>query len=245
MRNIIDANIYKVLRSKGYYGICGFLGIYILIQLYTVIRHGIKPALTGVDTIISFLSGDHMIVILLLIIIGKQMLKDYESGVIKNILARGVTRSQYFIGQIISSYIIIGVTWVAFVFVLVCINSIQSGIGEVNIKFIVIGGILNMIFILTLIVMMIATIAITRNGIIVVLIFIGAVNIAEIAMIIFSLFNMTLNLSKFEMTTYIGALSLKSNNNELLFLKGMGVMAVYLTVSMIVGLYVMKKQDVK
>lgn len=246
MRNIINANIYKTLKSKGYYVVCGLLSMYILMEIYLSFRYTFEPPqVTGIDTLISFLSGPYMVVLLFLIMIGKHMIKDYESGIIKNILGRGITRTKYFIGQIISSYIIVGITWIIFVAILVIIGSIKSGIGQGNIKFILTSSVLNMVFILTLITMLIATIAITRNGIGMVIIFVGAVNIAKIAMFLFSLFNIRLNLYGFEMTTYISAINTQNSINEMLLLKGIGVVAVYFLVSIIVGFYAMKKQDVK
>lgn len=245
MRNIINTNIYKTLKSKGYYIVCGLLSIYILIQIYLSIRYTLKlTQVTGMDTLIELLSGPY-IVILFLMIIGKNMVKDYESGVIKNILGRGITRTKYFIGQIISSYIIFGITWIIFVIILVSVSSIRSGVGQVNIKIILTSGLLNMIFILTLIAMVIAIIAITRNGIGIVIIFVGAVNIAKIIMFIFSLFHINVNLYGVEMTTYISAINTQNSLNEIILLKGIGVLSIYLLFSIVIGLYAMKKQDVK
>lgn len=246
MINVIKSNLFKLFRSRGYYAICGLLGLSLAMYIYIIYfspgheRSFIVPVLQNLR---ANLSNPYIINILFLILVGKFILEDYESGVIKNILGRGIGRNKYFIGNIISVYFVYIITWIIYLVLQSIIYGIKYGIGTGNIGNLMLGIILNLIFMLALLTIVSAAVAITRNEILIILILIITLNIDNIIMLIAEILHRSIDLNWLSMINYINYISRSTSN--ILFIKGIGISLIYVVIFIFVGIYAINKQDVK
>lgn len=245
MINIIKSNLFKLFRNKTYYGICVLLGLSLILYIYLnyFAKYSNDFVVPALQNLSENLSNPYIINILFALLAGKFILEDYGSGVIKNILGRGISRGKYFIGNIISIYIVYVITWIIYLVLQSIIYGFKYGIGTGNIKVLLLGIILNLIFMLALIIIVSAITAITRNGILIAIIFVVILNIDKIIMLIASILHRRIDLYWINMITYINYIDIGTNNE--LLIKGIGISLVYVVIFIIVGLYAIKKQDVK
>lgn len=246
MINILKVDINRLLKSKVYYVICGLLGIYTAIQIYfNFFYHGGSSyGVKGASTLISFMQQPTTIIILFAVLTGRFILEEYSNGAIKNILGRGISRTNYFFSKIIATYLVAIVTSILFVVVQVVISILSARFGMIeHPEYLILGIILDMIYLLAIITIVIGTTAITRSGIIIFVVFIMTINIFKIIMLISSIVHvhMKINLIWFDISTYVG----KIGYNNIIPIKGIITAVVYIIIFLAIGVYGIKKQDVR
>ncbi len=141
MINLIKADIYRLIRSKGIYITMGFLVALCILQSFGMMEsigvssasieglEEVEPVFTGRMTPFTMMkSNDNLLYILLPIIIFISSV-DFSSGTAKNVLANGVSRTHYYLAKLILSLIFCTITVIFSILIPTVIVTLLNGFG--------------------------------------------------------------------------------------------------------------------
>jgi len=141
MINLIKADIYRVFRGKGIYITMGFLFALCILQSFGMMESiGISSAsMEGAEEVVTGLSGkmvpmimmranDNLLYLLLPVIIFISA-ADFSSGTAKNVLANGVSRTNYYFSKLILSMLFCIVMSVLSIVIPTIIVTLLKGFG--------------------------------------------------------------------------------------------------------------------
>ena len=142
MINLIKADVYRVFSSKGIYITLGFLLTLCILQSFGWMESiGISSSsMEGIDAEITQLTGrmvplimmrsnDNLLYILLPLIVFIASV-DFSSGTAKNVLANGISRTQYYFSKLILSMLFCIAMLVSSIVMSTIIVSIVKGFGS-------------------------------------------------------------------------------------------------------------------
>ncbi len=138
--NIIRADLYRLVRSKGPYITLGIYLFFILMQsivssvghmgVQTEMTDTMEPLIfTGTTAAFEMMkAGDNLLYFLLpfIIFIGAA---DFSSGTAKNVLANGINRTKYYLSKLISTSVVCFLLMLIMVVVSIVCGTIKNGFG--------------------------------------------------------------------------------------------------------------------
>jgi len=141
MINLIKADVYRVFRGKGIYITMGFLFVLCILQSFGMMESiGISSEnMEGAEEVVTQLTGkmvpmimmranDNLLYLLLPVIIFISA-ADFSSGTAKNVLANGVSRTNYYFSKLILSMLFCIVMSVSSIVIPTIIVTLLKGFG--------------------------------------------------------------------------------------------------------------------
>ncbi|WP_297638767.1 ABC transporter permease [uncultured Clostridium sp.] len=245
IKKLIKNDLNKILKNKIFYLICILLLINIFGQLFINITNKLVIPEAGIDTYISELAKSNITIILCILLIGKIIINEFKSNELKRIFQKGITGINFFLGKVISVYIITISIYLIYILIKVIINSIESGVGFGSISAILFDTILKLIFILALITIFITVSLLVKNYILGGILFLCIINISTILFDIFSLVGININLNWINMLNYVNKICVESINHNILLLIGIMISILYIIVFGMLGLLIADKSNKK
>ncbi|WP_297521323.1 ABC transporter permease [uncultured Clostridium sp.] len=244
MINVIRSNFYKFSKSKfGYF----YLGLVLLNVIVFIILQakGGNYLVSGAQELSLFSDPVQDYGFMIILFTAMMVHVDFSNGSIKNILGRGILREKYLIGNIISFSIVSILIWLSTTLIIIVVDSIIYKFGTgIRIDQIFFSYILGIIYIIAYITMIVSITAITKSGIIGAIVAVAIYNINTFVGFIGIFMKKNIDIHNFSMSFYLYSASQGSVSNEFIF-RGIGLGVLCIIIFSIIGIVILKRQDVK
>ena len=254
MMNIIKSNLYRYSKNVWSYILLGIIILGCSLNIYVAMA--ITPSdikdITGMNTILSLLNPMFIVFIFLLFVV-INLFGDYQSSAIKNIFGRGIARMKYLQGTIITISGLTIIVWLVTSILIIIMNSSIAGFGKLDNPFnLFLALVMNMIFVIAMVTIVSVLTMIFKNGVIGFIVCIIIININSVIIFLNNLldlflrssFRLSLGLRYITISDYIKGASSNINDTKML-LFGIYAGIIYIVVFMIIGKFMLRRQDVK
>lgn len=242
MKNLIRGHIYQLKKDNFFFG-CLAVG---LIFLFVSIRISSLGAETsGVDSLIgTFLSGD-IILYAFMLLTANMIAEAYRSGVIKNIIGRGISKKQYYLSVVFTISAACLLLMLIISIIMGAIASSKFGMGtNFYISYYVLSIIARILFVMAHISFAVTMTILTRNAITGVIFGVIIPNIPQILEMVLGFLKIHISLDFLKISTHMPSVYAASNDLSS-FLPCLAVLCGYLILSIFTGLKLLKHQDIK
>lgn len=245
MKNLIRGHIYQLKKDNFFFGCLALSCIFLIVSI-RFSPQGIESGpVMGVDSLMgTFLSGD-IILYAFMLLTANIVAEAYRSGVIKNIIGRGISKKKY--------YLSIVFTISAAYLLVMLISGIIMGVISFN-KF-GMGTILypgyyglsivaRILFVMAHVSFAVTMTILTRNAITGVILGLVIPNIPKILEMVLGFLKIHIDLDFFKISTHMPSVYSASNDLSS-FLPCFVVICVYFILAILVGFRLLKHQDIK
>lgn len=245
MKNLIRGHFYQLKRDNFMLGCLIISVIFLMISIRYFSPGAESSPVTGVSSFIStFLSGD-IILYAFMLLAANMVAEGYRSGVMKNIIGRGVDKKKYYLSivfTISAAYILVmlisGIVMGGLAFS-------RSGMGTVLYpSYYALSIIARILFVAAHISFAITMTILTRNAITGVIFALVIPNIPRILEMALNFLKIDIELDFLKISTHMPSAYAASNDLSS-FLPCFVVLCVYLILSVLAGFSFLKHQDIK
>lgn len=245
MKNLIRGHIYQLKRDNFFFG-CLALGVIFLMMSIRFSPMGLDlGSVTGMDSLFStFLSGD--IVLYGFMLLTENMIAEaYGSGVMKNIIGRGISKKKYYLSIIFTISAVYLLVMLASGVVMGVLAYSRSGLGTVLYPgYYTLSVVARILFVMAHISFALTMTILTRNAIAGVLLGLVIPNIPQILEMALGFLKVNLDLGVFKISAHMPSVY-EASNDLSAFLPCFVVLSGYLVVSVVAGIRILKHQDIK
>ena len=245
MKNLIRGHIYQLKKDNFFFG-CLALSFIFLIVSIRFSSQGLEPSpVMGVESLMStFLSGD-IILYAFMLLTANMVAEAYRSGVMKNIVGRGISKKQYYLSivfTISTTYLLVMLISGIITGVLACS---RFGMGTILYPgYYALSIIARILFVMAHISFAVTMTIFTRNAITGVGFGLVIPNIPRILEMIFGFLKIHTSLDFFKISTHMPSVY-EASNDLSSFLPCFAVVSGYLILSIVAGFRLLKYQDIK
>lgn len=245
MKNLIHGHIYQLKKDTFFFGCLAASLIFLIVTIrFSSFVMELSPVM-GVESLIgTFLDGD-IILYAFMLLTANMLAEAYRSGVMKNIIGRGISKKQY--------YLSIVFTISAAYLLVMLINGVIMGIlaySRAGMGTIVYPGyyalsvIARILFVMAHISFAVTMTILTRNAITGVIFGLVIPNIPRILEMVFGFLKIHISLDFLKISTHMPSVYAASNDLSS-FLPCFIVLCVYLIIAIFAGFRLLKHQDIK
>ena len=246
MKNLIRGHIYQLKKDHFFFGClalsCIFLVVSIRLSLSLASISSPVMGLEGMFT--TFFSGDSILYIFMLLT-ANTVAETYRSGVMKNIIGRGIAKKQYYLS-------IIFTISAAYLLVMLIGGSVMGvlagsrfGVGAISYPgYYILSVIARILFVMAHISFALTMTIYTRNAITGVVFGLVIPNIPKILEMVLGFLKISVDLNFIKISTHMPSVYAASNDLSS-FLPCFAVSCGYLILSVFTGLWLLKHQDIK
>lgn len=246
MKNLIRGHIYQLKKDRFFFGClvlsCVFFAVSIRLSSSFA---SVTNTVTGIERLLDTFLGGDIILYVFMLLTANTVAEAYRSGVMKNIIGRGIAKKQYYLS-------IVFVVSVAYVLVML-LGSIITGVlagSRVGMGAVAYPGyyalsvIARILFVIAHISFVLTMTIYTKNAIIGFAFGLVIPNIPKIVEMILGFLKITVDLDFIKISTHMP--SVYSASNDLWsFLSCFAVLCVYLILAVFAGFRILKHQDIK
>lgn len=236
MKNLIRGHIYQLKRDNFFFG-CLALGVIFLMMSIRFSPMGLDlGSVTGVDSLFSTFLGGDIVLYGFMLLTANMIAEAYGSGVMKNIIGRGISKKKYYLSIIFTISAVYLLVMLASGVVMGVLAYSRSGLGTVLYPgYYALSVIARILFVMAHISFALTMTILTRNAIAGVLLGLVIPNIPQI-------FEMALGF--FKISAHMPSVY-EASNDLSAFLPCFVVLSGYLIVSIAAGFNLLKHQDIK
>lgn len=242
MKNLIRVHIYQLKKDNFFFG-CLALGLIFLIVSIRVSSLGAESS--GIESLIgTFLNGD-IILYAFMLLTANMIAEAYRSGVMKNIIGRGISKKQYYLSIVFTISAAYLLVMLISGIIMGVLASSKFGIGTIFYpSYYALSIIARILFVMAHISFALTVTILTRNAITGVIFGLVIPKIPQILEMIFGFLKIHIDLGFFKISTHMPSIYAASNDLSS-FLPCLVVLCGYLILSIFTGFMVLKHQDIK
>lgn len=245
MRNLIRGYIYQLKKDNFFFGCLAISVIFLIVSIrFSSLGSEFIPV-TGIDSLFStFLDGDTILYAFMLLT-ANMVAEAYRSGVMKNIIGRGISKKQYYLSVVFTiSAVYLLVMLISGVVTGVLAGS-KFGVGTISYPvYYALSVVARILFVMAHISFAVTMAILTKNAIGGVIFGLLIPNIPKILEMVFGFLKIHISLDFFKISTQMPSVSAASNDVSS-FLPCFAVVCVYLILSVFAGFQLLKYQDIK
>ncbi len=246
MKNLIRGHIYQLKKDPFFFGClalsCVFLAVSIRLSLS--LASVSNPAMGIEGMLDTFLGGDTILYVFMLLT-ANTVAETYRSGVMKNIIGRGIAKKQYYLSVVFTvSAAYVAVMLIGCIIMGVLAGS-KFGMGTISYPgYYALSVIARILFVMAHISFALTMTIYTRNAIIGVVFGFAIPNIPKILEMVLGFLRIHIDLDFIKLSTHMPSASAASNDLSS-FLPCFAVLSGYLILATAIGFQLLKHQDIK
>ncbi|MBA4699649.1 MAG: hypothetical protein H2212_09485 [Ruminococcus sp.] len=245
MKNLIRGHIYQLKKDNFFFGCLALSFIFLIVSIRFSSQTSELVPVMGVDSMMSTFLGGDIILYAFMLLTANIVAEAYRSGVMKNIIGRGISKKQYYLSivfTISSTYLLVMLVSGIITGVLACS---RFGMGTIPYPaYYVLSIIARILFVVAHISFAVTMTIFTRNAIAGVAFSLVIPNIPRILEMIFGFLKINISLDFFKISTHMPSVY-EASNDLSSFLPYFAVVSVYLILSIVIGFRGFKCQDIK
>ena len=245
MKNLIRGHIYQLKKDNFFFGCLALSFIMLIVSIRSSLQGFALGPVTGVDSLMSTFLGGDIILYAFMLLTANIVAEAYRSGVMKNIIGRGISKKQcylailftisaaYLLVMLISGIVAGGVTGSKF------------GMGTILYpSYYALSIIARILFVVAHISFAVTMTVLTRNAITGVVFGLVIPNIPQILEMVLRFLKIHLDLDFLKISAHMPSVY-EASNDLSTFLPCFAVLCGYLILSVLAGVILFKRQDVK
>lgn len=246
MKNLIRGHIYQLRKDNFFFG-CLALSCVLLaasIRLSFSLASALNPV-TGIEGLFStFLSGDTILYIFMLLT-ANTVAETYRSGVMKNMIGRGIGKKQYYFSIVFAVSAAYVLVMLIGGIIMAVLAAGKFGMGAISYPgYYALSVIARILFVMAHISFALTMTLYTRNAITGVVFGLAIPNIPKILEMGLGFLRIHIDLDFIKISTHMPSVYGASNDLSS-FLPCFVVLAGYLILSIVIGFWLLKHQDIK
>ncbi|MGI5958418.1 MAG: hypothetical protein ACOX60_03245 [Massiliimalia sp.] len=245
MKNLIGGHMYQLKKDNFFFGCLALSFIFLIVSIRSSSLGSELISVMGVDSLVStFLSGD-IILYAFMLLTSNMVAEAYRSGVIKNIIGRGISKKQYYLSivfTISAAYLL--VMLISSIIMGVLATS-RFGMGTMLYPgYYALSIIARILFVMVHISFAVTMTILTRNAITGVIFGLVIPNIPKILEMVFGFLKINISLDFLKISEHMPSVY-EASNDLSSFLPCFVVLCGYLILSIFIGFRFLKYQDIK
>ena len=246
MKNLIRGHIYQLKRDSFFFGCLavGVVYLFMSIRLTLSLASALSP-LTGVDGLLDIFLGGDTILYAFMLLTANMVAETYRSGVMKNIVGRGIAKKQYYLSIVLTVSTAYVLVMLIGGIVMAALAGSQYGMGTISYPgYYALAIIARILFAVAHISFAVTMTVLTRNVITGVALALVIPNIPQILEMALGFFKIQLSLDFLKISAHMPSVYAASNDLSS-FVPCFLVLCGYLIVSIFAGFMLLKHQDIK
>lgn len=246
MKNLIRGHIYQLKRDFFFFGCLavGVVYLFMSIRLTLSLASALSP-LTGVDGLLDIFLGGDTILYAFMLLTANMVAETYRSGVMKNIVGRGIAKKQYNLSIVLTVSTAYVLVMLIGGIVMAALAGSQYGMGTISYPgYYALAIIACILFAVAHISFAVTMTVLTRNVITGVALALVIPNIPQILEMALGFFKIQLSLDFLKISAHMPSVYAASNDLSS-FVPCFLVLCGYLIVSIFAGFMLLKYQDIK
>lgn len=246
MKNLIRGHIYQLKRDFFFFGCLavGVVYLFMSIRLTLSLASALSP-LTGVDGLLDIFLGGDTILYAFMLLTANMVAETYRSGVMKNIVGRGIAKKQYYLSIVLTVSTAYVLVMLIGGIVMAALAGSQYGMGTISYPgYYTLAIIARILFAVAHISFAVTMTVLTRNVITGVALALVIPNIPQILEMALGFFKIQLSLDFLKISAHMPSVYAASNDLSS-FVPCFLVLCGYLIVSIFAGFMLLKYQDIK
>lgn len=242
MKNLIRGHIYQLKKDYFFYGCLALCLIFLIVSI-RISSLGIESS--GVESLIgTFLSGD-IVLYAFMLLTANMIAEAYNSGVMKNIIGRGIPKKQYYLSIVFTISAAYLLVMLISGIIMGVLTGSKFGMGTILYPgYYALSIIARILFVMAHISFAVTITILTRNAITGVIFGLVIPNVPQILEMVLSFLKIHISLDFIKMSTHMPSVYSASNDLSS-FLPCFVVLCVYFILSIFVGFRLLKYQDIK
>ena len=245
MKNLIRGHIYQLKKDNFFFGCLALSIIFLIVSIRFSSQGSESSPVMGVDSLISTFLSDDIILYAFMLLTANMVAEAYRSGVMKNIIGRGISKKQYYLSivfTISATYLLVMLISGIITGALACS---RFGIGTILYPgYYALSIIARILFVMAHISFAVTMTILTRNSITGFVFGLVIPNVPKILEMIFGFLKVHIGLDFFKISTHMPSVYAASNDLSS-FLPCFVVVSGYLILSVVAGFRLFKRQDIK
>ncbi len=246
MKNLIRGHMYQLKKDNFFFGCLAlsFIYLFVSIRLSFSLASAVSPV-TGIEGLFNtFLSGDIVLYIFMLLT-ANMVAEAYRSGVIKNIIGRGIPKKQYYLSIVFAVSAACTLVMLIGGMIMGVLTGSKFGVGAIAYPgYYALSVIARILFVMAHISFAITMTIYTKNAITGVIFALVIPNIPKILEMVLGFLKISVDLDFIKISAHMPSVYAASNDLSS-FLPCFAVVIGYLLVSVFAGFKLLKHQDVK
>lgn len=245
MKNLIQGHIFYLKKDHFFFGCIAVSLIALIISIRSASIFPGSIPVTGIDSFFNLFLGSDIVLYAFMLLTVNMVAETYQSGVIKNIIGKGTSKEKYYISTILTISLVFLLVMTVCSLIAGAVAFHKFGLGTIVYPtYYVLAIVARAIFIMTSISFALTATICTKNAINGMILALIIPNIPQIIEMIFSVLKMNINLDLFKISDHMPMLQYASNDLSS-FIPCFILLIGYIGLSTIIGIYLLKKQDIK
>ena len=246
MKNLIRGHIYQLKKDPFFFGCLAFSFVYLFIstRLSLSLTSALSPVMGIEGMFNTFLSGD-IILYIFMLLTANMVAETYRSGVMKNIIGRGIAKNQYYLSIVLTlsaAYVLVMLIGSIIVGVIV---SSKFGLGAIAYPgYYAVSIVARILFAMAHISFALTMTIYTRNAITGVVFGLVVPNVPKILEMVLGFLKIPVDLDFIKIATHMPSVY-EASSDLLSFLPCFAVLCGYLVLSVFAGFRLLKYQNIK
>ena len=246
MKNLIRGHIYQLKRDNFFFGCLALSCVFLFVSIrLTLSLASISNPVMGIEGLFdTFLGGDTILYVFMLLT-ANTVAETYRSGVMKNIIGRGITKKHYYLSIVFTVSAAYVLVMLIGGIVMGVIAGSRFGLGAISYPgYYALSVIARILFAMAHISFALTMTIYTRNAITGVVFGLVIPNIPKILEMVLGFLRIQIDLDFIKLSTYTPSVYAASNDLSS-FLPSFAVLCGYLILSLVIGFRLLKHQDIK
>ena len=245
MKNLIRGHVYQLKKDNFFFGCLALALIFLLVSIRTSSPGLDLSPVMGADSFISTFLDGNIILYAFMLLTANVVAEAYRSGVMKNIIGRGISKKQYYLSVVLTISAVYLLVMLISSITMGALAGSRYGMGTVAYPgYYALSIIARILFVVAHISFAVAMTILTRNAITGVLFGLVIPNISQILEMVLGFLKIHISLDFLKISTHMPSIYTASNDLSS-FLPCLAVLCGYLILSVFVGFRLLKHQDIK
>lgn len=246
MRNLIRGHIYQLKKDRFFFGClalsCAFL--IVSIRLSLSLASALTPVM-GIEGLLDTFMGNDTVLYVFMLLTANMAAEAYRSGVMKNIIGRGIKKNQYYLSIVLTVSVVFVLVMLIGSIVMGVLAGSRFGMGTIAYpSYYALSVMARILFAIAHISFALTMTIYTKNAITGVVFGLVIPNIPKIVEMVLGFLRIPVDLNFIKISTYMPSVYAASNDLSS-FMLCFGVLCGYLILSVFAGFRLLKHQDIK
>lgn len=245
MKNLILGHLYYLKKDPFFFGCIAIALIMLIIAVRISSLLPFEIPVTGIDSFFNLFLDDKTIIYAFMLLTINMVAETYRSGVIKNIIGKGISKEKYYLSIVLTISLVFLLVTMITSLIAGLIGFNKSGLGTIMYPtYYILAIVSRILFVITNISFSLTAIILTKNVIYGMILALIIPNIPQILEAIFNIIKLNINLDFFKISNHMPIIQNASNDLST-FIPCIILLVSYIVLSSIIGIYLLKKQDIK
>ena len=246
MKNLIRGHIYQLKKDYFFFGCLAISCVFLVASIrLSLSLSSVSNPVMGIEGLFdTFLGGDSILYVFMLLT-ANMVAEAYRSGVMKNIIGRGIKKKQYYLSIVFTVSVLYVLVMLIGGVVMGVLAGSRFGMGAIAYPgYYILSVIARILFVMAHISFALTTTVYTRNAIAGVVFGLAIPNIPKFLEMVFGFLRIPLKLDFIKITTHMPSVY-EASNDLASFVPCFAVLFGYLILSVFAGFKLLKQQDIK